>query len=97
MNGIILIVSVIVLMLVLNAFVFYLIFSISQYIGKMLSVLFFVINSIALYFINTYHVIIDESMIGNVLNTNYEESSSFFRLNWFYTLFSLDNSQYLYH
>lgn len=80
MNGIILIVSVIVLMLVLNAFVFFLLFSISNYVGKMLSVLFFIINSIALYFINTYHVIIDESMIGNVLNTNYEESSSFFSI-----------------
>lgn len=80
MNGIILIVSLIVLMLLLNAFVFFLLFSISQYIGKILSVLFFIINSIALYFINTYHVIIDESMIGNVLNTNYEESSSFFSI-----------------
>ncbi|MEZ0183544.1 phosphoethanolamine--lipid A transferase EptA [Flavobacterium oncorhynchi] len=80
MNGIILIVSVIVLMLVLDAFVFYLIFSISQYIGKILSVLFFVINSTVLYFVNTYHVIIDESMIGNILNTNYEESSSFFSI-----------------
>ncbi|WP_394773574.1 phosphoethanolamine--lipid A transferase EptA, partial [Flavobacterium sp.] len=29
---------------------------------------------------NTYSVIIDESMIGNVLNTNYEESSSFFSI-----------------
>ncbi|BFM45619.1 phosphoethanolamine--lipid A transferase EptA [Flavobacterium sp. CFS9] len=36
------------------------------------------ISSIAVYFVNTYSVIIDESMIGNILNTNYEESSSFF-------------------
>lgn len=28
--------------------------------------------------INTYNIIIDKSMIGNVLNTNFEESSSFF-------------------
>ncbi|HEU4496784.1 MAG TPA: phosphoethanolamine--lipid A transferase EptA, partial [Flavobacterium sp.] len=40
--------------------------------------LFFIINSVAVYFVNTYSVIIDESMIGNVLNTKYEESSSFF-------------------
>jgi lipid A ethanolaminephosphotransferase len=67
-------------MLVLNAFVFFLIFSLSRYLGKFLLVLFFMINAIAVYFINTYSVIIDESMIGNVFNTNYEESSSFFSI-----------------
>ncbi|MBF4516123.1 phosphoethanolamine--lipid A transferase EptA [Flavobacterium sp. ANB] len=79
-NGIILILSLIILMLVLNAFVFYLIFFLSRYVGKFLLVLFFLINSIAVYFVNTYSVIIDESMIGNVFNTNYEESSSFFSI-----------------
>ncbi|WP_264524006.1 phosphoethanolamine--lipid A transferase EptA [Flavobacterium sp. N502536] len=78
LNGIVLIFSLIILMLVLNAFVFYLIFSLSRYVGKFLLVLFFMINAVAVYFVNTYSVIIDESMIGNVLNTNFEESSSFF-------------------
>ena len=77
-NGILLIVSLMILMLVLNAFVFYLLFSLSRYVGKFLLVLFFIINSIAVYFVNTYSVIIDESMIGNVLNTQYSEASSFF-------------------
>ena len=67
-------------MLVLNAFVFYLIFSLSRNFGKFLLSLFFIVNSIAVYFINTYSIIIDESMIGNVLNTKFEESSSFFSL-----------------
>lgn len=79
-NGILLICSLLILMLVLNAFVFYLIFFLSRYVGKFLLVLFFIINAIAVYFINTYSVIIDESMIGNVLNTKYEEASSFFSL-----------------
>lgn len=77
-NGLILVISLIVLMLVANAFAFYLICFLSRFLGKLFLVLFFLINSIAVYFINTYNVIIDESMIGNVLNTNYEESSSFF-------------------
>lgn len=77
-NGVILIISLVILMLVLNAFVFYLLFSLSRYAGKFLLVVFFLINSVAVYFINTYSVIIDESMIGNILNTNYEESSSYF-------------------
>ncbi|CAD0007770.1 Phosphoethanolamine transferase EptA [Flavobacterium chungangense] len=78
LSGIVLIVSLVILMLVLNAFVFYLIFSLSRYLGKFLLVLFFMINAVAVYFVNTYSVIIDETMIGNILNTNYEESSSFF-------------------
>ncbi len=79
-SGITLIISLIILMLVLNAFVFFIIFFLSRFVGKFLLVLFFIINSIAVYFVNTYSVIIDESMIGNVLNTDYAESSSFFSL-----------------
>ncbi|MBX2923173.1 MAG: phosphoethanolamine--lipid A transferase EptA [Chitinophagaceae bacterium] len=79
-SGIIAIISLVILMLVANAFVFYLIFFLSRFIGKFLLVLFFIINAIAVYFINTYNVIIDESMIGNVINTNYEEASSFFSI-----------------
>ncbi len=78
LSGFSIIISLIILMLALNFFVFYLIFFMSRRVGKFLLILFFILNSIAVYFINTYHVIIDESMIGNLLNTNYEESSSFF-------------------
>ena len=67
-------------MLVANAFALFLIFFLSRLVGKILLVLFFIINAVAVYFINTYSVIIDESMIGNVLNTNYSESSSFFSI-----------------
>lgn len=77
-SGIVLVLSLVILMLVVNAFVFYLLLFISRYLGKFLLLLFFIANSIAVYFVNTYNVIIDESMIGNVVNTNYEESSSFF-------------------
>lgn len=78
LNGVILIISLIVLMLVVNAFVLYLIFFLSRIVGKVLLVLFFIVNSIAIYFVTTYGVIIDESMIGNVFNSNYDESSSYF-------------------
>nr|WP_233074067.1 phosphoethanolamine--lipid A transferase EptA [Flavobacterium sp. IB48] len=77
-NGIIIIISLVVAMIVANFFAFYLFLFISKYFGKFLLVLFFTISAIAVYFINTYSVIIDESMIGNILNTNYDESSSFF-------------------
>ncbi|SOD20169.1 phosphoethanolamine--lipid A transferase EptA [Pedobacter xixiisoli] len=77
-NGILVIVSLVILMLVLNALVFYLIFFLSRIVGKWLLVLFFILNALAVYFVNTYGVIIDKSMIGNILNTNFQESSSFF-------------------
>lgn len=80
LNGFILIISLITLMLVLNAFVFYLFLFLSPYIGKFLLVLFFMINALAVYFVNTYGVIIDKTMVGNILNTNYAESSSFFSM-----------------
>lgn len=80
LNGITIIISLIILMIVVNAFVFYLVFYLSRYVGKFLLILFFILNAIAVYFVNTYGVIIDETMMGNVFNTKYEEASSFFSL-----------------
>jgi lipid A ethanolaminephosphotransferase len=34
-------------------------------------------NAIAVYFVVTYHVVLDETMMGNVLNTNLTESSEY--------------------
>ena len=35
-------------------------------------------NSIALYFVLTYHVILDKTMMGNVFNTNVREVTSYY-------------------
>ncbi|TXK76995.1 phosphoethanolamine--lipid A transferase EptA [Mesonia sp. K4-1] len=77
-NGIFIIISLVTAMLVSNAFVLYLIFFVSQYAGKTLLSCFFIVNAIAVYFINTYGVFIDRTMISNVLNTDYDEATSFF-------------------
>lgn len=79
-NGIVLIISLILTIVILNAFVFLLLLFISHYVAKIVLVLFFLINSVAVYFVNTYSVIIDETMISNILNTNFEESSSYFSI-----------------
>lgn len=78
LNGINILVSLVVLMLVVNAFVFLLLCFLSRYVGKFLLIVFFIVNAVAVYFVNTYSVIIDESMVGNVLNTKYAEASGFF-------------------
>ncbi|WP_340112871.1 phosphoethanolamine--lipid A transferase EptA [Maribellus mangrovi] len=80
LNGVLLLISLLVLTIALNALVFYIGVQLLRKVGKWLLVLFFNINAVAVYFINTYSVIIDKSMIGNVLNTNYEEASSFFSI-----------------
>lgn len=77
LDGVLTLTSLVVIILVLNALIFYIILFIAPFIGKVLLVLSVNTNAIAVYFIFTYGVIIDKTMIGNVLNTNYEESSSF--------------------
>jgi len=77
-SGIMLLISLIVASVILNAFVFYIGLYLLRNVGKWLLAIFFNISAIAVYFINTYGIIIDRTMIGNVFNTNYEESSSFF-------------------
>lgn len=88
-NGVLLITSLIILMVVINFFSIYLILAISKKIAKILLILFFCTNAMAIYFINTYNIIIDEAMISNILNTKYEEFSSFFSLNLIFYLFFL--------
>lgn len=80
LNGITIIICFIILMLVANGFAFFLLLFLLRFVGKIILALFFIINAIAVYFINTYGVIIDESMVGNVLNTNYAESAGFFSI-----------------
>lgn len=79
-SGAFMLISLVIVMVLANAFTYYLLMFISRRLGKFLLSLTFILSALALYFVNTYQVIIDESMVGNVLNTNYEESSSFFSL-----------------
>ncbi|WP_284079329.1 phosphoethanolamine--lipid A transferase EptA [Herbaspirillum aquaticum] len=45
--------------------------------AKVVCIILFIGNSIALYFINSFGVIIDKTMIGNAFNTNASEASAF--------------------
>ncbi|UPK67298.1 phosphoethanolamine--lipid A transferase EptA [Chitinophaga filiformis] len=79
-NGITIIICFIILAVVANAFAFFLLLFLLRFVGKIILVLFFVVSAIAVYFINTYGVIIDGGMVGNVLNTNYTEAAGFFSI-----------------
>ena len=70
--------SVVILLISLIIFLFTL-FS-SKYTTKPLLIIALVVSSFAAYFMDTYHVVIDESMIRNSLQTNLSESSDLFSL-----------------
>lgn len=80
--GILLIISLFILAILANFFAFYLVLFLTRFIGKIFFALTFVLSAVSVYFINSYHVIVDESMMGNVFNTNYGETSSYYSLKW---------------
>ncbi len=75
--GIFLIISLITAVLVVNALVFYLLSSISIILGKAVIICFLIANAAAIYFVYTYNAILDKTMVGNILNTDYGEARSF--------------------
>ncbi|MBJ7554826.1 phosphoethanolamine--lipid A transferase EptA [Marinomonas spartinae] len=60
-----------------TALALYLLFLISRRLGKTLCVILALANSLAVYFVVTYNVILGTSMMGNVFNTKFSEASPF--------------------
>lgn len=77
-NGIMLTVCLVILLLVLNFFACYLFLYLLRGVGKTILALSFIGNAITLYFINTYDVLVDDTMMGNVFNTDYSEATSYY-------------------
>lgn len=77
-NGAVIVISLILIMLVANYFAFYLFLYLGRFVGKTIIALSFILSAAGLYFINTYDIIIDETMMGNVFNTKYSEASSYY-------------------
>ena len=50
----------------------------SKYTTKPLLIVIFIISAFTAYFMDTYHIVIDETMIRNTLQTNLSESSDLF-------------------
>lgn len=68
----------VVVMIALNFMATYLLLFLTRSIGRVLQALLLFINAVAVHFVFTYNVLMDESMIGNVFNTRYSEASGFF-------------------
>ncbi len=60
------------------SFMLFLFALISPFFLKLFCVLSLLGNSMALYFMATYHVILDKTMMGNVFNTNFSEVISYY-------------------
>ncbi len=66
-NGVMIFAGLVILMLALNFLVYYLVLFLGRTAGKVLLALTLVGDAVALYFINTYQVLINDQMMGNVL------------------------------
>ena len=78
LNGVLIMGGAAIIMLALNYLVCYTLLYAGRWGGKIILSLMLIGNSIALYFINTYEVLITDKMMGNVFNTRYSEASGFF-------------------
>ncbi len=77
-NGILTLITALVLVTFITTLIFGVLSLLSDRIIKPLFMVAAVCNSIALYFIQTYNVILDKSMMGNVFNTDVAEASALF-------------------
>ncbi len=78
LNSVLTLVTLSVVIFVMTLWVLSLLLLISQRLLKPIGMVMFIGNAVALYFIQTYQVVLDKTMIGNVMNTRYSEASSFF-------------------
>lgn len=87
-NGALILVSMTVLLFTINFFTSYLLLRFTGYVGKTIISVILLINSGVLYAMNSFHAMIDDRMIGNVLHSTASEVTSFFSLPLvFYILF----------
>jgi lipid A ethanolaminephosphotransferase len=69
--------TLLVVLLSETVLVFTLLAVISERLLKPFCMLIAMGNAVAVYFVVTYHVVLDETMMGNVLNTDFAESSEY--------------------
>lgn len=86
-NGLLILATLTILMLVINFLVYYILLYLGRVVGKVIICLTLIGNAVALYFIDTYNVLIDMQMMGNVFHTQSNEASGF--LSWTIILYVL--------
>ena len=79
-NGVIIICSIAILIFAIHTLLIYLLIYFCRSVGKAIIAISLIFNALALYFINSYEVLITSEMMGNVFNTRYSEASGYFSL-----------------
>ena len=77
-NGVLTLLTLFVLVVFVSALFLAITALVSQRMVKPISMLIVCGNAVALYFAETYHVVLDRTMMGNVFNTNLQESAELF-------------------
>lgn len=77
-NGVLTLVTLFFLVTFITTLILSLLSLVSQRLIKAVCMLGALCNAFALYFLETYGVVLDKSMMGNVFNTNVAEASSLF-------------------
>ena len=80
MNGILIFSGITAIILAVHFVLAYLLLYLGRTVGKIIIALSFICNSLSLYFINCYEVLITSEMMGNVFNTRYSEASGYMSL-----------------
>ncbi len=78
LNGFLTLFAVSIALMVVTLLIFFILALISIKILKLFTIFMMIGNAIALYFVVTYHVILDKTMMGNVFNTDIHEAISFY-------------------
>lgn len=78
LNAVLIVSGLVVLMLAANYFFYYLLLYAGRIAGRCIVAATLICDAVSLYFINTYDVFLDITMMGNVFNTQYSEASGFF-------------------
>lgn len=82
-HGLVSITTLNIIVFVFTFLVFALLSLVSVYLLRVVFSVFAVINAVALYFMVQYEVVLDQTMMGNIFNTQFSESSEFFHYKLF--------------
>lgn len=77
LNTVLIFITLLVVVLMFTIVILFFIAIFSNFLLKTLTIVIVLSNSIALYFITTYNVILDQSMMGNIVNTDVSEATSY--------------------
>lgn len=81
--GVLAVSTLFVMVILLTLVAMFLLALVSQRLLKPMAMFFVFGNAIALYFIQTYQVVLDKTMMGNVFNTNTAEAGSYLHPTFF--------------